>query len=303
MLEVYFGCYFALTSNTVQFGAEFDLSAQVAGFGIEGGTEFDALVHFSPFIVATRLGFYVAVTAANVDLVGVWLDASVRGRTRGTWSEPPGSRSSGSRTRSGSTSRSATPRAEPAVPAADLFGALEAALAADDAWSAVATASPGVVLAAGGAADGELVAMPDGIVSVSQRVVPLDISLDKAGDAPLGAYDVFSVETVGESLTSSGVVYDWFAPGYFFELGPTEQLSSPSFELLESGIEFGSSEVLAGPSRKGTLEFEQILRDPRTRRGPRRCRLDLARHRSTGRASRRDRDGAAAGGVRRRGGR
>jgi hypothetical protein len=262
VLEVYFGCYFALTSNTVQFGAEFELWAEVAGFGIEGGTEFDALVHFSPFAVSTRLGYYVAVTAANIDLVGVWLDASVEGPN--PWYVVGTARFKilGLEDEVRIDEQIGTPQPEPPLPAADLFDALTTVLAADDAWSAVASPSPGVLLAAGDAVDGELVAMPDGTVSVSQRVVPLDVSLDKAGDAPLGAYDVFSVETAGASLTSSGVVYDWFAPGYFFELGPTEQLSSPSFELLESGIEFGGGGVLGGQARTGTLEYEQILRDP-----------------------------------------
>jgi hypothetical protein len=148
------------------------------------------------------------------------------------------------------------------VEAADLFTELTTSLADDDAWSSRETTSPGVILSGEPTQANELVAMPDGVVSVSQRAVPLGLALDKAGDAPLGDQDTFFVEPDGASMTSTGIVQDWFAPGYFFELAPGEQLSSPSFELLQSGIEFGGGELQSGPARKGTLDFEQILRDP-----------------------------------------
>jgi hypothetical protein len=108
----------------------------------------------------------------------------------------------------------------------------------------------------------ELVVLPDGVVTVAQQAVPLGLRLDKAGDAPLGEHDTFTVEPGTASMTSSGVVQDWFAPGYFFELAAGERLSSPSFERLQAGIEFGGGEAVAGKERPGTLEFEQILRDP-----------------------------------------
>jgi hypothetical protein len=112
------------------------------------------------------------------------------------------------------------------------------------------------------AGDEDLAVLPDGVLAVSQRAVPLDIHIDKAGDAPVADYDTFSVEPAAGSLASTGVVRDWFAPGYFFDLGHGEQLSAPSFEQLAAGIEFGGGDPLAGPGRTGTLEFEEIVRDP-----------------------------------------
>jgi hypothetical protein len=46
------------------------------------------------------------------------------------------------------------------------------------------------------------------------------------------------------------------------DLSPNEQLSKPSFEKLKSGIVFGGGDPAAGEARRGTLDFEQILRDP-----------------------------------------
>jgi hypothetical protein len=61
---------------------------------------------------------------------------------------------------------------------------------------------------------------------------------------------------------STGQARDWFAPGHYFELAPNEQLSTPSFEWLASGAQFGGGEPIAGTARPTTLTFEEILRDP-----------------------------------------
>jgi hypothetical protein len=262
VLDISFECYMAVTSNSVQFGSAFHLSAQIAGFGIEGGASFDALIEFSPFRLATRVGFYVAITAAGVDLAGIWLEASVEGpnpwlvvgtarfKILGFEEHVRIDEQIGGRT------------IEPAIDPADLLTELVAALSDEGAWSVVASTSPGVVVSGEPPPEDELVVLPDGILAVSQRAVPLGIELDKAGDAPLGAHDTFEVEPATGSLTSTGTVHDWFAPGYYFELAAGERLSSPSFERLESGIEFGGGEVIAGDPKPGTLDFEEILRDP-----------------------------------------
>jgi hypothetical protein len=54
-------CYFAITSNTLQFGAKLELYAKAAGFSIEGQIGFDVLIQFDPF-------FFVADFYASVQL-------------------------------------------------------------------------------------------------------------------------------------------------------------------------------------------------------------------------------------------
>jgi hypothetical protein len=260
VIDISFECYFAIASNSVQFGSSFHLSAEVAGFGIEGGASFDALVGFSPFRLATRLGWYVSVTAAGADLAGIWLEASVEGPNPWLVVGTARFKLLGLEEHVRIDEQIGAKVAEDDVAPADLLAELSAALAEEGAWSVVAGTSPGVVVT--GAGDGELAVLPDGVLAVSQRAVPLDIHIDKAGDAPVGAHDSFSVEPAAGSLASTGVVRDWFAPGHFFELGAGEQLSAPSFEKLEAGIEFGGGDQLAGPGRTGTLEFEEIVRDP-----------------------------------------
>jgi hypothetical protein len=266
VIDVQLECYLAVTSNTVQFGARVELRASVAGFGIDGDTEFDALVQFSPFLVSTQLGFHVTVTAASVGLAGVWLDASVEGPNPWHIVGTACFRLLGLDEEVRIDERIGAPVPEAAAAGADPLSLIRTALAAPEAWSAPVTTSPGVVLAAASAdapaAAAELAAMPDGLVAVSQGAVPLGVTLDKVGDAPPGDYDLFEVEPAGASVSSSGQLQDWFAPGTFFELERSELLASPSFELLKSGIEFGGGEPTAGPDLACSLDFEQILRDP-----------------------------------------
>ncbi|MEM9651592.1 MAG: DUF6603 domain-containing protein [Actinomycetota bacterium] len=265
LLQLSFESYLAITSNTVQFGAAFEIWAKIAGFGIEGGTEFDAMVQFNPFELTTSLGFHIAITAIGIDLVGVWLDATVTGpnpwtivgsarfKVLGLEEEIHVDETIGSREQ------------EPTIPRANLFDELVQALSDDDAWEAISTGAGAVVLAdrtdrPATSAPSELFANPDGRVAVTQRAVPLGVVVDKAGNALAGDQNSFVLEGVG--LDQTGTTSDWFAPAYFFDMGSTERLSAPSFEQLSAGLEFGGGDAEAGPDRRGNLRHEQILRDP-----------------------------------------
>ena len=259
VLAIDLDCYVAIASNTVQFGAAFSLTAEVEGFGIDGGTEFDAVVNFRPFSIETELGCHVTVTAANLDVAGVWLEGVLTGPNPWHVTATAGLEILGVRDDLPIDLTIGAPRHEPDVPDADLLDQLRAALADPDAWSAVAGATPGVLLAAN--ADEGLATTPDGTVGVAQRLVPLGVAIDRFGEERAGDYDLFTLE-VGEGMASSGELTDWFAPAQLFDLAPAEALSAPSFELLPAGLAFGAGDPTAGPARAATLEFEQVVRDP-----------------------------------------
>lgn len=261
VIAIHFDCYFALATNSVQFGAAFGLSAEVAGFGIEGGSHFDALVYFSPFEMHTSIGCYVAITAAGIDLAGVWLDASLEGPNPWLVVGTAKFKLLGFEEHVRVDERIGTHKAEELPESEDLFDDVLNALSTDEAWTVVPSSSAMGVLFATSTLEDGLVAMPDGVLTVRQQAAPLNITIDKAGDSPASPYTRFELEAV-EGTVQSATVQDWFAPGYFFELTSTEQLSSPSFELLDSGMEVGGGDAVAGLARKGSLDFEQILSDP-----------------------------------------
>jgi hypothetical protein len=264
LLEVSFECYMALTSNTAQFGARFDLSAEIEGFGIEGGVSFDALIQFTPFVLSTQLGFHISIKAVGIDLAAVWLDVSLTGPNAWELDGVTRFKLLGIETELPIHETIGRGRAEPAPPPVDPRLALIAALDQPAAWAVIGTpTSSGVSLASTLASqDTVLIASPDSAITVTQRVAPLGVTLEHVGDAPIGPHHTFQLETTGAGIEPTGETRDWFAPADFFEMRPTEALQAPSFEELSAGLEFAGESSTAGTPRTGLLEYEQILRDP-----------------------------------------
>ncbi len=263
LIDIRFDCYFAITSNTLQFGASFEMSAEVEGFGISGGTEFDALIIFSPFSLSTHLGYHISVTAVGVDLMAVWLDVDLSGPNRWHLVGTATFTILGIDNTIHLDQFIGSKQVEPPPEFEDVLGQFTAALALPEAWSAGSGGGSGVVFAAGDPLDSELVVTPDGTLGVSQRVVPLGINIDKSDPWQIvGGYDHFDLEALEPGLASTGSLSDWFVVSSYQDLSAKEKLSAPSFEKLKSGIEFGGGEATAGKSRLGTLDYEQIVRDP-----------------------------------------
>ncbi len=263
LLEVSFECYLALTSNSVQFGAALDLSAEIAGFGIEGGASFDAMVQFSPFELSTSLGFYITVKAVGVDLAGVWLDIAVTGPNPWTIDGVARFKLLGFEDEIDVHEIIGTRRAEPAVEPGDTRTALVEALSLPEAWTVVGSPSgSGLSLAAAAEVNGRQFASPDSTLTASQQIVPLGLDLTHIDEAPIGEYRRFDLEGITTGVPITGTTVDWFAPATFFDLSPIEAISGPSFEQLANGVTLGGGDAITGPARACSLEYEQILRDP-----------------------------------------
>ena len=71
--------YFAVTSNTLQFGAKFQLKIGWSKFGITGEMYFDALFQFSPFRFMVDIGAKVGVKCGSWTLMSIGLDFALSG--------------------------------------------------------------------------------------------------------------------------------------------------------------------------------------------------------------------------------
>ena len=71
--------YLALTSNSIQLGANLDVFIGVSGFGLSGHLGFDALLQRHPFRFDADISGSVALTAGGDDLASVSLDATLTG--------------------------------------------------------------------------------------------------------------------------------------------------------------------------------------------------------------------------------
>jgi len=94
---------------------------------------------------------------------------------------------------------------------------------------------------------------------VKQNVVPLNMDISTFGQAaPAGARRfAISISLSAQNQTPQ-TIKDFFAPAQFFKMTDDEKLSRPSFELMDSGVGFGSSEVAFTTVAGDWLEVKAI---------------------------------------------
>jgi len=254
--------YFALTSNTVQFGADMDLYASAVGFTVEGNAGFDVLIVFSPFGFETDIAFAVVIRAGSITLAGVDLELDVTG--------PKPWEIDGSATfklllleKSFSVHLTLGQGEAPASPEPiDVAGMLEAAIGDSSNWTSVMEddAEAGVTFAA--RYDDVVLVHPAGGVEFRQSSVPLNVQLDFYSGQPIEGSTSFALglKTLGgDEVTSEdwSTVEDWFAPGLYFEMSDQETLEGPDYELMTAGIGIGTARVepSGGPDLGVVTEF------------------------------------------------
>jgi hypothetical protein len=132
----------------------------------------------------------------------------------------------------------------------------------------------------------QILAHPSGILKISQKVVPLNLNIQKFGNQlPLdgnrfgidqvwvGAADVADPDDKEVLKTSN--TQEHFAPAQFFEKSDTQKLSSKSFERYDSGIKLTESEEMkADHATSRVVEYELFYID-KQRNQPLRRRPDL----------------------------
>ena len=73
--------YFAVTTNTVQFGAHTEMYFGFSALSVEGQTSFDALIQFSPFMFIVELSTSFSVKVFGVGVFGIGLSLAIEGPT------------------------------------------------------------------------------------------------------------------------------------------------------------------------------------------------------------------------------
>jgi hypothetical protein len=259
--------YFAITSNTVQFGARAELYAAAFGFSIEGEIGYDVLIQLLPFrLVAdfrasvqlkrgSRSLFKLSVEgmlegprplriAGKASFEIFWCDFTIRfDKTLISGDKPP------------------------LPPAVDVLAELKRALTSADSWSTqlAPNRQHGVTLRKAPPST-VLVLDPLGNLVVKQQIVPLNTSreLDTFGGAPIAGARRFTVKaSLGVVGQDANPVQDAFAPAQFFAMTDDEKLVAPSFTDMDAGVIFGSDAVVIdeGASIFDALEYETLLID------------------------------------------
>ncbi|MFJ8085364.1 DUF6603 domain-containing protein [Streptomyces sp. NPDC096205] len=269
LVELRCQAYVAVTSNSVQFGARVELSAELAECGLSGHFGFDALFEWDPFHFSVQVSAAVAVEVMGETLMGVSLNLLLEGpspwRLKGTgrietflfdvpfsidesWGGLP-------------------PVGQPPP---DLKELLAAEFTKPESWQAETApeALAGVRLtdeAAEGIAAGTFV-HPLGTLQARQRLMPLNVPISRFSGAgvPAQTWSVSQTHLVSNTTGSlvtdpfgMRAVSDRFALGQFQNLSAEEQLSRPAFQDMDCGVKFGASGLQhADGPRTVTLEWE-----------------------------------------------
>ena len=267
--------YFALTANTVQFGARAELFASAAGFSVHGDIGFDVLIQFDPFYFIADFHAQLQLKRGSTNLFKVELKGSLEG--------PRPLHIKGKATFSIfwwdisiRIDKTLISGEKPPLPApVAVLPRLQEALGQPGNWTArLPAGANGLVQLrpnAGAATDIRL--HPLGTLTVKQGVVPLNTDISRFGQAaPAGArrFAITSVNLGGQDQKQTTVpIKDFFAPAQFIELTDDQKLSRPSFEPMEAGVSFGTDALSFTTNTNDwlevkTIEFETWILDSET---------------------------------------
>ncbi|MFV8753427.1 DUF6603 domain-containing protein [Nannocystaceae bacterium ST9] len=254
--------YFALTSNTVQFGAEASFWAKRTGFTAEGGTSFDALIQLAPFGFTIGIKAWLTVSAGDLELLGVLLEASLKGPSPWHVAGKAYFKLLGFKTHLEIEATIGKGESQPSPARENLLERVAAALAEPGAWAALPPSGREVVRLVE-QVEGALVVHPAGRISLRQRVAPIGVTLEHYGAAAItGPTRLdFASPTLGGDPTRAVAIDDWFAAAQFFELSKTEKLAAPSFESMQAGLILGDDAAAAGSACSAVFDHETIYVD------------------------------------------
>ncbi|MEP6729175.1 MAG: DUF6603 domain-containing protein [bacterium] len=236
--------YFALTANTVQFGARASFYAEALGFSVSGDIGFDALVTLLPphFIVDFRAAMQLKRGSHNLFQVTVTgtlegpipLHIAAKAKFEILWF---------SFTVHFDFTLVGGNTAQPVLPAVSVETAVAAALADPANWRTrrPAGVAHGVALRALSPSAGQVLD-PLGQLVVTQQVAPLNTQQDVTtfGGAPVAGARRFAL--TGQLNTQAGTpVTAAFAPARYFDMSDDAKLTAPSFQTMDAGLVLGDA--------------------------------------------------------------
>jgi hypothetical protein len=240
--------YFAITSNTIQFGGDLHVKLGFDDFGIEGHLAVDALFQRSPFRFSGSSSGSVSLKAFGVGLFHIDLKFLLEGpapyhaKGRGsigflffeisadfdiTWSDP----------------------LTTTLPSILVLPLLAAEIVKPEGWQTHLPTGSGktlVTLRQLPETD-NLVLHPLGTLTIRQRALPLNVRVDRIGGQVAADGKQFSVApVVGSGLRPLSTPGDKFAMGQYQNLSDADKLTRPGYETQDAGLELtGDGTALA----------------------------------------------------------
>jgi len=242
--------YYAITSNTVQFGAKAELYAAACGFNIYGFIGFDVLFQFDPFKFIAAFSAGLALRRGSSVIMGI----SVSGQLAGP--KPMDAKGEASfsilffdvtidfHETWGGNAEAIEKQEE------DIIARLKEDINSDQNWKAEIPPNNSlhVTIKKLEQEPGKLVVHPFGILAFSERSVPLEVNINKFGERkPKNDITRFEIKPTDDGIASDPL-NEQFAPASFFNLNDSEKLARPSFERMKSGFAITGSSITKVPA-------------------------------------------------------
>jgi hypothetical protein len=259
-------CYFAVTSNSLQFGAKLELLASgPMGFNLYGMLSFDALFIFDPFSFTISLQATLAIRKGTSILFGISF--------KGLLSGPNPWHVEGEVTFGllffdvtiGFSETWGDSLEDVAAATIDLVGTVRSELRDTRNWRVEMGNNLHQSVthrALEAPSDDEIVIFPFGELSFSQRTLPLNVTIEKYGElrpSDETRVDIGKVR-VADAPQSTESVKELFAPGHYTKLSEKEKLSRKSFEKFDSGFAMrDSGKLLTATPDLGPLDLDYEL--------------------------------------------
>ena len=264
--------YFAVTSNTVQFGAKLSLRAEGGPAAVHGYLSMDALIQFNPFKFLIEIGAMLAVSIFGSDLLSVRVRLSLEGPSPWhAWGEATVSISFFFFDVNVTVSFDVTfgEDKRTIAPPVEVFNPLLEAFKNPGNWRAELPKGANLMVSMREIPSDEqadqLILHPFGILQVSQKVAPLNLDINKFGaDVPLDLHRYFQVNSLALGAEIFGqdrldVLKEQFAPAQYQAMTDAQKLSSQSFTQFNSGVRIkGTDKLQSSYIASLLLEYELI---------------------------------------------
>jgi hypothetical protein len=256
-------CYFAVTSNTVQFGGRIELRFRAGPFGLDGHLAMDVLIVIDPFRFVAQIEAMLAITFDGDPILTVRLSLMLAGpapwHAKGSASFEISfiftiSVSIGFEVSIGEANTTSLP---PIAALAEIVAALDK----PEAWRALPpeSASNQVSLRELPTSAATLVLQPESLLSVVQTVAPLTLSLQRIGARKVSGGNVVRIETFWIGTQAVPIIDERreFAPAQFFDQSDADKLSGRSFKDLPAGARSRASDTpTTSTVRSVAVEYE-----------------------------------------------
>lgn len=265
--------YFALTSNTVQFGARAELFFGLGPCEVSGHIGFDALFQLSPFYLIVEVSGSVSLRVFGMGLFSIRLRFTLEGLT--PWR---------ARGRGSISFLFFDVSANFDVTWGDVVGAIERLVAVLPILVAEVGKTANwkqklpdgmhllVTLRTIENAGADLVMHPAGAIEFSQRTIPLERQLDKIGEQIPSDVKRVSAVPKGTMIRRLDEAREQFAPAQFEKLDAAAKLARKSYEPMPSGLVLAAdgAQFAAPKLVKRQVRYEEEIIDSNYKRFSRR---------------------------------